>query len=116
MDAKQVRSLVFAGLDGVAYVFPVTAPFVPVIEKVFDLLNDAGAFPQVLSPEAQTAMLAGMAAAKASAVTSYKAHIPHDDLPRDAFAGLNSATKRHDAEYPDYHGQGCEKCTNPDGK
>lgn len=23
---------------------------------------------------------------------------------------VNSATRRHDAEYPKYHGQGCEKC------
>lgn len=106
MDAKTVKSIVFTAADGIAYVYPVAAPLVAVIEKIVNLLDDSGAFPQVLSAEQQTAMIAGMAAARASAVTSYRG-IPtkeqaraelarrgrpvtgdFDDLPHDVFATL----------------------------
>jgi len=88
MDAKQIKSIVFTAADGIAYVYPVAAPLVAVIEKIVNLLDDSGEFPQVLSAEQQTAMISGMAAARSSAVTSYTAKIPHDDLPHDAFATL----------------------------
>jgi len=96
LDAKTVKSIVFTAADGIAYVYPVAAPLVAVIEKIVNLLDDSGAFPQVLSEEQQTAMIAGMAAARASAVTSYRhtvtmqPRLPPDfaDLPHDAFATL----------------------------
>lgn len=98
MDAKQIKSIVFTAADGIAYIYPVTAPFVAVIEKVINLLDESGAFPQVLHPEAQAALIAGMAAAHASGATTgieaYKrAHQaqqaqPNTQVAVDVFAGL----------------------------
>lgn len=73
IDAKKVQRVVFALADGAAVVFPVAAPFVAIVEQFILAAEAAGLVAEEMSPEQATAMLAGMAAARASAVTSYVA-------------------------------------------
>lgn len=68
-----IKAIAFTLADGVAIVFPVTASVVAIVEKAVNLLEDAGLAPHELTPEQATAVAAGIAAVRASAVTEYLA-------------------------------------------
>lgn len=61
---------------GAAIVFPVAAPFVAGIEAIIKAAEDIGIVPHELPAEQAQAIAAGMAAARASAVTGFRAHQP----------------------------------------
>jgi len=72
LDAAE--SIVVTLADGAAVIFPAAGPFVVILEKLLDVANEHGIVPVELSVEQRASIAAGMAAAKASAVTSYRAH------------------------------------------
>jgi len=71
---ESIESIVFKLADGAAVVYPAIGPFVAILEKLLDVANEHGIVPVELSVEQRASIAAGMAAAKASAVMSYRAH------------------------------------------
>jgi len=73
VDVKQVEGFAVKLLDGTAKVFPVTAPIVVLIEGILELADEYGIIPHELPAEQVAAMAAGLAALRASAITSDRA-------------------------------------------
>jgi len=79
MDARQIQHIVFVGLDGLAVVYPVTAPVVALIEAIVPKLEEAGIIPfppseEMIDRMRATGKAAGEAALAASMATSAAAH------------------------------------------
>jgi hypothetical protein len=79
--------MVFTLADGVAVIYPISLPFIKIAEATVAALEGSGCQPTVLTHEQAVAMSAGMAAARASAVVSYKAHEGNPAL--DSFSRLD---------------------------
>jgi hypothetical protein len=71
LDAAE--SIVITLANGAAVIFPAVGPFVVILEKLIDTAESHGIVPVELSVEQRASIAAGIAAAKASAVTSYRA-------------------------------------------
>src|ERR1043165_7652090 len=87
INYRLIQNMVFTLADGAAVIFPVSLPFIKIAEDAIKALEGAGISPTVISKEQAGAMAAGMAAARASAVVSYKAH--EGNPPKDSFAQLD---------------------------
>lgn len=75
MNAAQIQSIVFLGLDGIARLYPAAALPVELLERLVLEAEGAGFVELPLSPEQveqARAQAAGVAAAASSAVTSYR--------------------------------------------
>ncbi len=73
IDAGTIRYVTLV-LDGAAVVLPVIAPFVNILERLVEVAQEHGVIMTELPAAQAEAMAAGMAAARASAVTSFQAH------------------------------------------
>ncbi len=73
VDANDVRYVTLV-LEGAAVVLPVISPFVTILENLIEVAEEHGIIMTELPAEQVAAMAAGMAAARASAVTSFQAH------------------------------------------
>lgn len=71
---EQVESIVFLLADGAAVAFPAIGPFVAIAEKLLEAADQHGVVPVEISAAQRDAIAAGMAAARASAVTTDRAH------------------------------------------
>jgi len=69
-DVAQVEGIALKLLDGTAKVFPVTAPIVVLIEEILAVADEYGIIPHELPADQVQAMAAGLAALRASAITS----------------------------------------------
>jgi len=77
VNAAEIQALIFVGADGAAKLFPVAAPFVAVAEGLIKGLEAAGVISLPVPPaqiEQMRQLVAGMAAAQASAVTTALEH------------------------------------------
>ena len=72
-QVETAESIVVTLADGAAVIFPAVGPFVVILEKLLDTAESHGIVPVELSEEQRASIAAGIAAAKASAVTSYRA-------------------------------------------
>jgi len=72
MNAADIEGFALKLADGATVLFPEVAPFVAVLEMLLDVANEYGIVPHELPTEQAQAIAAGMAAARASAVTSYR--------------------------------------------
>ncbi len=72
-DAAQVEGFALKLIDGTAKVFPVTAPIMVLIEGIIELADEYGIIPHELPAAQAQAMAAGLAALRASAITSDRA-------------------------------------------
>ena len=86
IDYTKVQNMAFSLADGIAVVYPVSLPFIKIAEAAIRALDLAGIQPTVISTEQATAIQAGMAAARASAVVAYRAH--EGNPPKDSFDNL----------------------------
>jgi len=71
---KTAESIAVFLADGTAYIYPPAAPIVAAFERLLEEADQHGVIPTQISAEQAREMAAGMAAARASAVTSYKEH------------------------------------------
>ncbi len=74
MTVDDIEGFALKLADGATVLFPEVKPFVAVLEMLLDVADEYGIIPHELSVEQGQAIAAGMAAARASAVTSYRAH------------------------------------------
>lgn len=72
MNAADIEGVALKLANGATVLFPEAAPFVAVLEMLLDVANEYGIVPHELPTEQAQAISAGMAAARASAVTSYR--------------------------------------------
>ena len=72
MNATDIEGIALKLADGATVLFPEAAPFVAVLEMLLDVADEYGIVPHELSVGQAQAIAAGMAAARASAVTSYR--------------------------------------------
>ncbi len=73
INAADVEGFALKLLDGTAKVFPVTAPIMVLIEGIIELADEYGIIPHELPAAQVQAMAAGLAALRASAITSDRA-------------------------------------------
>ncbi len=73
IDAGDVRYVTLV-LEGAAVVLPVIQPFVAILERLVEVAEEHGIIMTELPKAQAEAMASGMAAARASAVTSFQAH------------------------------------------
>lgn len=73
MKLEDVESVVLTLAGGVALVYPPAAPIVAALKALVEAAQEHGITPHELSVEQSGAIAAGMAAARASAVTSDRA-------------------------------------------
>lgn len=74
-----LEAIVIVTKEGVAIAYPPAAPLVALLAQFVDEAAKRGITPAELSIEQVTAIAAGMAAARASAVTEYQAR--HKEIP-----------------------------------
>jgi hypothetical protein len=70
VKVDQIKSVAFLLADGAAVAFPAIGPFVAIAEKLIEEADRLGIVPHELSAEQVAAIASGMAAARASAITS----------------------------------------------
>jgi len=74
MNAADIEGVALKLANGATVLFPGARPFVAVLEMLLEVADEYGIFPHELPAEQAQAIAAGMAAARASAVTSYREH------------------------------------------
>jgi len=67
-----IESIVITLASGVALAYPPAAPIVAALKGLVEAAEDHGIVPTELSAEQAASIAAGMAAARASAVTAFK--------------------------------------------
>jgi hypothetical protein len=73
INAADVEGFALKLIDGTAKVFPVTAPIMVLIKGILEVADEYGIIPHELPAEQVAAMAAGLAALRASAITSDRA-------------------------------------------
>ncbi len=74
MTVDDIEGFALKLANGATVLFPEAKPFIAVLEMLLDVADEYGIIPHELPSEQAEAIAAGMAAARASAVTSFQAH------------------------------------------